>query len=248
MAIRCEALPWPRMAPSPAATGPAKSGCGTPPGGSDEALFAHAGQAGDVVGSLSFSPDGKLLLSGAGSAPANCHVYDIASGKEIVTYTGHDNIVLATAFSPDGRWAATGGGATRRSTSGTRIRASPGLDPMASRCGSPARGSRSGRRGSRPMGGASAGESWQEDNQWRRPLEQALTLPLGEGALGAPVALGEAEAGAFRRAQASFGGFSLSHRKGGAYGYDAILDISKDGRAVASIARDATNGYAAPIL
>ena len=70
-----------------------------------------------------------------------------------------------------------------------------------------------------------------------------MTLPLGEGALGAPVALGEAEAGAFRRAQASFGGFSLSHRKGGAYGYDAILDISKDGRAVASIARDATNGY-----
>ena len=89
-----------------------------------------------------------------------CHdriVYDVASGKEIVTYTGHDNIVLATAFSPDGRWAATGGGDKRRFKSGTRIRASPGLDPMASRCGSPARGSRSGRRGSRPMGGASAG-------------------------------------------------------------------------------------------
>ena len=69
-----------------------------------------------------------------------------------------------------------------------------------------------------------------------------MTLPLGEGALGAPVALAEAEAGAFRRAQASFGGFSLSHRKGGAYGCDAILDISKDGRAVASIVRDSTNG------
>ena len=70
-----------------------------------------------------------------------------------------------------------------------------------------------------------------------------MTLPLGEGALGAPVALGEAEAGAFRRAQASFGGFSLSHRKGGDFGYDAILDISKDGRVVASITRDITNGY-----
>ena len=45
-----------------------------------------------------------------------------------------------------------------------------------------------------------------------------MTLPPGEGAFGAPVALAEAEAGAFRRAQASFGGFSLSHRKGGAYG------------------------------
>ena len=40
----------------------------------------------------------------------HCQVYDIASGKEIVTYTGHDNVVIATAFSPDGRWAATGGG------------------------------------------------------------------------------------------------------------------------------------------
>ena len=29
---------------------------------------------------------------------------------------------------------------------------------------------------------------------------------------------------------------------------DAILDISKDGRAVASIARDATNGYQPPVL
>ena len=66
------------------------------------------------VGSLSFSPDGKLLLS---SCWRDCNsvfadkVYDAASGKEIATYTGHDNIVLATAFSPDGRWAATGGGA-----------------------------------------------------------------------------------------------------------------------------------------
>ena len=40
----------------------------------------------------------------------DCHVYDTASGREIVTYRGHDNIVLATAISPDGRWAATGGG------------------------------------------------------------------------------------------------------------------------------------------
>ena len=62
---------------------------------------------------MSFSPDGKLLLSSCGQ---HCNdviggnVYDIASGKEIATYTGHDNVVLATAFSPDGRWAATGGG------------------------------------------------------------------------------------------------------------------------------------------
>ena len=67
---------------------------------------------GTEVGSLSFSPDGKTVLAGAGAKgnDTDCHVYDVASGREIVTYSGHDNIVLATAISPDGRWAATGGG------------------------------------------------------------------------------------------------------------------------------------------
>jgi WD40 repeat protein len=38
------------------------------------------------------------------------HAWDTASGRELVTYGEHDNIVIATAISPDGRWAATGGG------------------------------------------------------------------------------------------------------------------------------------------
>ena len=200
------------------------------------------------VASLSFSPDGKLLLAGVseGSGGYDCHIYDIASGKEIVAYTGHDNIVLATAFSPDGRWAATGGGANEEihlwdSHSG---KPRPGTDGKPLRLagqGQPvwaAGFSADGRR-------IGWGNAWQQHDPMRGygPLQQALTLPLGEGALGAPVALGEAEADTFRRARASFDGFSLSARKGGAYGYDAILDISKDGRTTASIARDATNGY-----
>ena len=54
----------------------------------------------------------KTLLSGviAPVGPFHCHVYELASGREIVTYRGHDNIVKATAISPDGRWAATAGG------------------------------------------------------------------------------------------------------------------------------------------
>ena len=201
---------------------------------------------GTAVGSLSFSSDGKLLLSGVGSAPPNCHVYDTASGKEIVTYSGHDNVVIATAFSPDGRWAATGGGANNEIHLWDPHSGKPRPGPD----GKPLRLGGQGQRvlavgfsadGRRIGWGNSVRTGWTVND--RGPFAQALTLPLGEGALGASVALSEAEAGAFHRAQDSFSGFSLSHRKGGAYGVDAILDISKDGRAVASIARDATNGY-----
>ncbi len=37
-------------------------------------------------------------------------IFDVAGGREIVSYPGHDNVVIATAISPDGRWAASGGG------------------------------------------------------------------------------------------------------------------------------------------
>ncbi|MGO9171026.1 MAG: PDZ domain-containing protein [Rhodomicrobium sp.] len=203
---------------------------------------------GMMVGSLSFSPDGKLLLSSCGQHCNGVYggkVYDVASGKEIVTYIGHDNVVIATAFSPDGRWVATGGG------DGFPIhlwdphsgKPRPGPDGKPVRLagqGQPVWAAGFSADGRRIGWGNLFGYKGHNE---RGPLEQALTLPLGEGALGAPVALGEAEAGAFRRAQASFGGFSLGHRKGGAYGVDAILDILKDGRAVASITRDATSGY-----
>ena len=234
--------------------GPAKSGCGT--GRDGRGLFARAGQAGDGGGLLELQPGWQALAVGVGRRLGghDCHVYDIASGKEIVTYTGHDNVVIATAFSPDGRWAATGGGndneihlwdphsgKPRPGPDGKPLRLAGQGQPVWA-AGFSADGRRIG-----------WGNTWTAitstlPNRHVR-CEQALTLPLGEGALGAPVALAEAEAGAFRRAQASFGGFSLSHRKGGDYGGDAILDISKDGRAVASIDRDATDGYStAPIV
>jgi len=199
------------------------------------------------VGSLAFSPDGGLLLSSAGEgtgARIN-NVYDVASGKEIVTYTGHDNVVIATAFSSDGRWAATGGGDKEEIHLWDPHSAKPRPGPD----GKPLRLAGQGQTvwaagfsaDGRRIGWGNSG-GW--DNPMDRgPLEQALTLPLGEGSLGAPVALSEGEAGAFRRAQTSFGGFSLSHRRGGAYGYNAILEISKDGRAVASVERRSTNGY-----
>ncbi len=71
-----------------------------------------------IVGSLSFSPDSKRLLSTCVGIHISCaklaqYVWDVASGQETVAYRGQDFFVYASAISPDGRWAATGGGNER---------------------------------------------------------------------------------------------------------------------------------------
>ena len=66
---------------------------------------------GTRVASLTFSPDGKRLLTGVGKGVnEDCHVYSVPDGRELITFRKHDEIVMATAISPDGRFAATGGG------------------------------------------------------------------------------------------------------------------------------------------
>ena len=188
-----------------------------------------------------------MLLAASGSVAGKdtATIYDAHSWKAISAYTSHDNVVLATAFSPDGRWAATGGGANMEIHLWDPHSGKPRPGPD----GKPLRLAGQGQRvwaagfsaDGRRIGW---GNTWESHTTLaKNPLRQALTLPLDEGALGAPVVLAEAEAGAFRRAHASFGGFSLSHREGGDYGDDAILDISKDGRPVASITRNSTNGF-----
>jgi uncharacterized caspase-like protein len=157
--------------------------------------------------------------------------------------------VVATAFSPDGRWAATGDGGNNEIHLWDPYSGKPRPGPD----GKPLRLAGQGRAvwaagfsadGRRIGWGNSVRDGWTV-NDYGLP-GQALTLPLGEGALGAPIALGESEAGAFRRAQASFGGYSLSHRKGGREGHtrdEGILDISQDGRVRTSIERGPTDGY-----
>ena len=69
-----------------------------------------AEQETDVL-SLSISPDSKKVITGAGNGPENiCNVFTIPSGKQLLRFTKHKNIVIATAISPNGQLAATGGG------------------------------------------------------------------------------------------------------------------------------------------
>ncbi|MCH8077436.1 MAG: WD40 repeat domain-containing protein, partial [SAR324 cluster bacterium] len=65
-----------------------------------------------AIGSISVSHDGRFVLSSAsiGRGPRENNIFRIPSGERVRAFTRHGNVVLATAFSPDGRLAATGGG------------------------------------------------------------------------------------------------------------------------------------------
>jgi WD40 repeat protein len=58
---------------------------------------------------VAFSPDGRLLASGScGQRDSDCiqgeiKLWEVASGSEVRTLTGHTDRVFSVAFSPDGR-------------------------------------------------------------------------------------------------------------------------------------------------
>jgi WD40 repeat protein len=64
------------------------------------------------ISALAFAPDGTRLLAGNFSPPQPDRLTLVAypSGKTERVFTGHQNVVVATAFHPSGQWVATGGG------------------------------------------------------------------------------------------------------------------------------------------
>ncbi len=52
----------------------------------------------DEVLSVAFSPDGRFLASG--SSDPTIKLWEVATGKEVATLTGHEGSVMAVAFSP----------------------------------------------------------------------------------------------------------------------------------------------------
>jgi WD40 repeat protein len=79
----------------------------------DSKLLATYPDQGDVVVSVTFSPDGQLVAS-ASANQKMIHVWESATGRRVAVFSGHqDNlkglIQGAVAFSPDGRLVASAG-------------------------------------------------------------------------------------------------------------------------------------------
>jgi len=58
---------------------------------------------------LAFSPDGNVVASVSGGMDKAVKLWDATAGKELMTLTGHDSLMMCVAFSPDGKFVAAGG-------------------------------------------------------------------------------------------------------------------------------------------
>ena len=75
-------------------------------------IRGHAGTVADVA----FSPDGTVIVTG--SYDGTARTWEVATGRPLVTFTGHDKAIYGVAFSPTGRGSPRRP-AIRRPASGT---------------------------------------------------------------------------------------------------------------------------------
>jgi WD40 repeat protein/transcriptional regulator with XRE-family HTH domain len=65
----------------------------------------HAFNSSGLGRGATFSPDGKYVLAASGTT---AELWEVASGQEIFSLSGHSNEIYSTAFSPDGKYMLTG--------------------------------------------------------------------------------------------------------------------------------------------
>jgi WD40 repeat protein len=186
---------------------------------------------------LSFSPDGRWLLTGAGASPYHCLVIDVERGQPAFIYRGHQHLVAATAISPDGRFAATAGGRDNEIhlwdlASGALVKAMQGSGAGVLSVGF------SGDGKELAFGQTNVFHSIHD----RGPLEYVLRL-AGPGTRTDTPQRNMDQAKAFTRARIELDQLTLANRAGGKFGYNADLDIRRDSRRIATIHRDEKSGF-----
>ena len=194
-------------------------------------------EAGMEVDSLAFSPDGQRLLgSGVSGRKYDCVVFSVRSGEVITRFSKHDNVVIATAISPDGSTAATAGGNDKPIylwdiETGNVIRslAGDGQRILATAFASDA--------GSIAFGNAFSFRSLNN----RGPLQRILTLQQ-EGRYQVTLGGEVQDESKFLRARETHGEFTLKTRSGPTVAH-TYLQILKGDTLSHEIERDETSGF-----
>ena len=70
-------------------------------------ILGHLGGQGICGFSLAFTPDGRLLAAADGDERV-IRLWEAASGKQLMSFEGHENPCPSIALSPDGMWLASG--------------------------------------------------------------------------------------------------------------------------------------------
>src|SRR5262245_3729056 len=168
---------------------------------------------------LTFSPDGRFLLTGAGAPPFPSMVVDVERLQPSFIYRGHQGVVKATAITRDGRLAVTAGGGGHEihvwdMSSGALIRSMKGSGAHVLAAGF------SGDGRAIAFGQTSAFRSFHD----RGPLEYIVRLGDANSPTEMPRRQELQIAKEFSRAVPATQDLALTHRIG-KHGYDANLDV-----------------------
>jgi WD40 repeat protein len=201
---------------------------------SDGASLGVLARAQHKISTLSFAPDGRGVLAGnfAPPLPDRLTLFAYPSGKPDHVFTGHHNLVLATAFHPGGQWVATGGGEQKeillwQAHTGEVLARLEGKGRTIYAVGF----APDGRYLSWGQTAAYSSPNRQGPLEHRFDLAQLARLPGGLADTATVQALER------------LGPLSLSTEQGGVYGHNARLLVQDGTRRLSTIERGNTDGY-----